>query len=215
MDVAIEKLERTDEKAASQGLPAARAERALALAYEGRVAEALAALRTDAPSSADGLRILGTVQRLAGAYADALATQRKAFAALPSGRGVTALRSTILIETGLNQLELGDIDAASASFDDALGLTRTLERRPVPESADLQVGLARVALARGRPEAAIPLLEEAAAFWNSFDAKSRWAAEARGLLDRARATHGAEARAGPRSPSAPRPRPEHASRLLR
>jgi serine/threonine-protein kinase len=188
MEAAIEKLETTDEKAASQGLPTARAERALALAYEGRVSEALtAALRTHAPSSADGLRILGTVQRIAGAHADALATQRKAAAALPAGPGTAVLRSTILIETGLNQLELGDVDAASASLDDALGLTRTLERRPVPESADLQVGLARVALARGRPDAAIPLLEEADAFWTRFDPKSRWAAEARRLLDRARA----------------------------
>ena len=44
--------------------------------------------------------------------------------------------------------------------------------------ADLLVGLGRVQLATGQPQAALAPLQEADAFWREFDGENRWAGEA-------------------------------------
>ena len=47
-----------------------------------------------------------------------------------------------------------------------------------PVRADLLVGLGRVQLATGQPQAALAPLQEADAFWREFDGANRWAGEA-------------------------------------
>jgi serine/threonine protein kinase/tetratricopeptide (TPR) repeat protein len=174
MDIALEKLGSSGARSA-QRLGAAGSDRALALAYTGRVDAALAALRAIATPTP---HVLGMVQRLAGAFAEALESQRKALAAVAPGPGASRARSLILTEMGLNQLELGDLDAATTSLKEALKLSGTFQRRPVPERADLLIGLGRVMLAQKKPADALALLEEADAFWRRFDGESRWAGEA-------------------------------------
>ena len=95
--------------------------------------------------------------------------------------------------TGLNHLELGDLEAANASLNEALTISRTLERRPVPERADILVGLGRALLARKQPADALPLVQEADAFWRTFDGESRWAGEASLWLGRTYAALGRDA----------------------
>jgi tetratricopeptide (TPR) repeat protein len=181
LDLAIEKLRSAGTRSA-QRLAAARSERALALAYTGAIDEALADLHAlDDPLP----RIVGIVERLSGAWGRALASQRKALGAVQSTGGENEIRSSVLTEMGLNQLELGDLDAAAASLEEALALSRRLQRRMVPDHADILVGLGRVALMRGRPHEALPLLEEADAFWRQFDGRSRWAGDTSLHLSRA------------------------------
>ena len=109
------------------------------------------------------------------------------------GPGANRARSRILTETGLNQLELGDVESASASLNEALTISRTLELRPLPERADMLVGLGRSLLARNRPADALPHLEDADGFWRTFDSESRWAGEASLWLGRTYAALGRDA----------------------
>jgi serine/threonine-protein kinase len=181
LDVAIDKLREATDRS-SQRLPAAQSERALALAYVGRIEAALAALAAiESPSP----RILGIVQRLSGAPAQALESQRRALAAITPGAGAQEAQAAVLTEIGLNQLELGDEDSASQSLAEALAISRGLDRQAGPEHADLLVGLGRAALARHRAAEALPLLEEASTFWQQFDPGSRWTGEANLYLARA------------------------------
>jgi serine/threonine protein kinase/tetratricopeptide (TPR) repeat protein len=189
LDVALGKLESSGVRSA-QSLAGAQSDRALALAYSGRVDEAMADLRAVvAPTP----RVLGIVQRLLGASAEALATQRKALADIAPGPRANRERSLILTEIGLNQLELGESEAAAGSLDEALKISNALEYRPVPDRADLLVGLGRTMLARKQPGEALPFLEEADSFWRQFDSESRWAGEASLWLGRAYVALGREA----------------------
>ena len=181
LDIALEKLGSSGARSA-QSVGAARSDRALALAYTGRVDAALADLRAVSDPTP---RVLGIVQRYSGTFSEALESQNKALAAIAPGPGASRARSLILTETGLNQLELGDVDAATGSLKEALKLSGTFQRRPVPERADLLVGLGRAMLARKQPADALPFLEEADGFWRTFDGESRWAAEASLWLGRA------------------------------
>jgi serine/threonine-protein kinase len=193
LETAIDKLSAAGIRS-SQSVDRARSERALALAYTGRVDQALAELRAiDTPSP----RILGIVQRLSGAYGEALGSQRQALAAITPGAAASRMRSLVLTEIGLNEIELGNVAGASTSLTEALTISRSLERRPVPEHADALVGLGRALLAAGQPAESRPLLEEADAFWRAFDGTSRWAGEASLWLGRSyvSAGRGAEAAA--------------------
>lgn len=192
-DVALDKLGSSGARSA-QSLAAARSERALALAHSGRVDAALADLRTiEAPTP----RLLGIVQRLSGNFTGALESQRKALGNITPGATANRARSLILTETGLNQLELGDLDAATSSLNEALKIADTLQRRPIPDRGDLLVGLGRAMLAQRRPADALPFLEEADAFWRGFEDDSRWAGETSLWLGLAYKALGRDADAGP------------------
>ena len=191
-DVALDKLGNSGARSA-QSLAAARSERALALAHSGRVDAALADLRAfDAPTP----RMLGIVQRLSGNFTAALESQRKALGNITPGAGADRARSLILTETGLNQLELGDLEPAIGSLNEALTISNTLQRRPIPDRADLLVGLGRAMLAQKRPADALPFLQEADAFWRTFEDESRWAGEASLWLGLAYKALGRDADAG-------------------
>ncbi len=84
----------------------------------------------------------------------------------------------VLIEFGLDQLELGKRGEASVALEEALGLSRRLQAATAPERADALVGLGRARMSLGHPVEALPLLEEADASWRGFDPENRWAGEA-------------------------------------
>jgi tetratricopeptide (TPR) repeat protein len=195
LNTAIEKLRGADDRS-SRRLADAQAERALAFAYTGRVDQALVDLRALSTANAS-LHILGIVQRLSGAFADALDSETKALASLPPGPKANRARSAVLTGLGLTQIERGEWEPAAASLNEALALSRILERRPVPDHADILIGLGRVALAHQRPGDALPWLEEADRFWRQFDRQSRWSGEASLWLGRAYAALDRDADATP------------------
>lgn len=109
LDVALDKLGNSGARSA-QSLSVARSERALALAYSGRVDAALADLRAfEAPTP----HLFGIVQRLSGDFTNALESQRKEQGGITPGPASTLARSQILTEIGLNQLALGDVESAT------------------------------------------------------------------------------------------------------
>jgi TolA-binding protein len=66
-----------------------------------------------------------------------------------------------------------------------------------PEGADLLLAAARVALARGQADVALPLVQNVDRFWSEFDPASRWAGEAAFWLARCYTGLGREADARP------------------
>ncbi len=163
-----------------------RAHRALALAYAGRVGEALEELqavvsemrKSDSASTALALRAQGSVLRMAGEAEEALRFHEESLAAIREGPRAERERVLGLIEIGLDQVELGRNAEAEASLSKALdGLTR-LQRRPTPLRADALLGLGRARLGLGRPEEALDPLEQADALWRGWDPRSPFAREA-------------------------------------
>jgi eukaryotic-like serine/threonine-protein kinase len=183
LDAAIDELGRTKERA-NQRLADARSERALALAYTGRIAQAATDL-ADVGTAPSHLRIRGIVQRFAGHHASALDSQRQALTGVRPGPGSERTRSLILTEIGLDLLEQDRVDGADAALSEALALSRAREHRPWPGHADILLGLGRVRLAQRRLSEAVDLLTEADGFWRRFDPDSRWTGEAALWLGRA------------------------------
>jgi hypothetical protein len=114
--------------------------------------------------------VLGIDKHLSGAFAEALESHRKALADIAHGAGSSRARSLILTEIGLNQLELEELELATGSLNEALKIPGALQRRPVPERADLLVGLGRPARTEAAGRSA-PFLEEANGFWLSSDSR--------------------------------------------
>jgi eukaryotic-like serine/threonine-protein kinase len=170
-----------------------RARRAVSLAYGGEIAVARTELEgalQQVRDAADAspfvpLYLRGIVERLAGEFAPALELQRRA---LDPER--TARRGLTLVEIGRDQLELDLLEEASRSLSEARAILAELDDRTDPDDADVLVGLGRVRLARGESAEALPLLEEADAFWREFDSENRWAGESAFWLGRAYAALG-------------------------
>jgi serine/threonine protein kinase len=135
------------------------------------------------------LQALGVVQRLAGDYPAALATQQQVLLQVDSG-GTEWDRAAVLTEIGLLQLELAQAEPALDALAQASALYDKLELFPSPARADVLVGLGRARLALDRARDALPSLEEADAFWRGFDAENRWAGEASWWLARCYAALG-------------------------
>jgi hypothetical protein len=84
-----------------------------------------------------------------------------------------------LSETGLAQLELGDLEAAEVAFAKAEALFARFQKAfTTPARVDLMIGTARAQMRRQEFAAALPALEKADAFWRDFATDSRWAGEA-------------------------------------
>jgi tetratricopeptide (TPR) repeat protein len=156
---------------------------AIALAYLGRIDEAqreLQPVRDRSPDVANrmwSLYVLGMVERFAGDYQAALREQLEGLG-LITGSKAKWNRVRALVEVGLDQLELGRHDEAIASLEEARALYLELETRMHPARAEVLVGLGRAHLGRGDGRKALPMLEEAVAFWRDFDPENRWAGEA-------------------------------------
>jgi tetratricopeptide (TPR) repeat protein len=82
-----------------------------------------------------------------------------------------------------------------AALEQARALFGELQPRVTPPHADALVGLGRANIETGRPDRALPLLEEADRFWRDFDPETRWAGEAALWLGRAYAQVGRAAEA--------------------
>jgi eukaryotic-like serine/threonine-protein kinase len=160
--------------------------RALALGYSGNLRgaqqeaermletyRAQEALPLDRP-----LDVSGLLQRLAGDPEGGLRAQQEALTAIQPGPRAPAQRMRVLAQIGLDHVELGRHDDASAALAEALALFKAHQKRTTPPHADTLVGLGRVKLGQGRPAEGLPLLEEADRFWRGLDADNRWAGEA-------------------------------------
>ena len=180
--------------------------RALALAYVGRTAEAQAriaplveAYRVHTPEHLNyAYYVQGVIARLAGRAAEGLALQRQAIAAASPGRNGEWQRMRILPEIGLAQVDAGLEERALESFDEALGLLQRLQTEASPMLAETWLGKGRALLALSRSVEARVVLAQADAFWRDFDGGSRWSGEAAFWLARADEALGrpGEARAG-------------------
>jgi serine/threonine-protein kinase len=158
--------------------------RAIALAYLGRTAEARAALqlvRERSPHVGNlmwALHVLGVVERLGGDPAAGLRAQEESFALIHDGPRAPWNRVRALVEIGLGQVELGRHAEAAATLERALALFAQLQTRMQPARAEALVGAGRAYIGQGDPARARPLLEEADGFWRAFNPESRWAGEA-------------------------------------
>lgn len=177
--------------------------RARALMLLGRLDEATQTLetlieryrRTGHSTVAAPTFLLGVTRRLAGDPARALALQQTTLGAVRQGPTQRRWSSRVLIEIGLNQLELGELQSARASLAEGLAIVQEKFRVPVPLGATARVGLGRIELAEGRPAAALPHLEAADAFWREADPDGRNAGEAAHWLSQALAGVGRDAEA--------------------
>jgi tetratricopeptide (TPR) repeat protein len=178
----------------------------LARAYRGQVADAestlrqlIAGFRSDDPSDravfGPPLHALGIIERLAGRFDAALATQREALGKFDEGVAGALDRLHVRTEIGLNQVALGRPAEAVETLRPAVADFTAIQIAPTPQRADALVGLGCAYLELGRPADAVPILEEADAFWRSFDAGNRWAGEAALWLGRAYAAVGRQAKA--------------------
>lgn len=167
----------------------ARFNRAIALAYLGRGAEAEAALRPlrDNPGVIGNrmwaLHVAGVVARLRGDFSAAIDAQTQSLELIVAGPRAPWDRVRNLAERGLAALAAGLREAAGADLAEARGLFEALGTSMHPAQAEVLVGLARLAIDGGDTSAARPLLEEAARFWQGFEPGSAGAAEVSGWLE--------------------------------
>jgi len=163
--------------------------RALALAYLGRMREAekqigpavalyLSTYRDPIYKPHRPLYVLGVVKRLTGDPRSALETERKALSLVEKDLVSDWESTPILAEIGLSQLDLGQYDEAVISLQQAESLFRKLQESMTPSHAETLTGLGRAKMALGNPEEALSLLQEADRFWAGFDANNRSAGEA-------------------------------------
>ncbi len=179
------------------GFPARHADnafrRALALAYQNRLAEAREILESTDPASQGaaafrGMLATGVTARFSGHPEAALAAFDQATALVDESPTSAISRFSLHYERGLAWLDLGDVETAQAAFDVAV---EALEySHPTPASADLHVALGRLALMRRNPDAAASHLEQGHAFWREFAPDSRGAGLAAAWLARGRSAQG-------------------------
>jgi tetratricopeptide (TPR) repeat protein len=165
----------------------------VALAYAGqqaeaeREAEALEALRSEVHDGFLFDSLVGTVDRLGGRPAAALARQLRALERLPDDPVRPYHRMRVLVERGLAELDLGLDVGAERSLLEALALSATEQRRDTPLRADAWVGLGVALGHQRRAVEALGYLERADAFWRGFDPDNPSAANAARLATTARA----------------------------
>jgi serine/threonine-protein kinase len=164
----------------------AQLNRAIALAYTGKVGEArqdIAPIVSGQRASGDAalnatLYVEGFLQRLAGNFPAALALQLESLALSQANPKAKLDEARALTEAGLNHVELGQFGDATQFLEKALARFKEMQPQVTPQRADALVGLGRAAMGQGRPADAYPLLQAADTFWREFDAENRWAGEA-------------------------------------
>jgi serine/threonine-protein kinase len=134
------------------------ADRALALAQSGNHLQAreMLAARLPKPGSPPdeserfALYSMGVATRLAGDSSHALGFQRQVLQSAIKGRSDELLHMKAAIEMGLAMLDLSSPHEASASFEQALAVSRKLQTDAAPDRTDILVGLARARAAAAR-----------------------------------------------------------------
>jgi FAD/FMN-containing dehydrogenase len=180
--------------------------RALALAYGGRLADALretgpavARLRASPPHLRQrGLHAVGVIHRLTGAVESAAELQQEAMKGAPESAVGTYQRARIRAELARLAVERGQSEQALSLLDGSPIPEMTAEAIAA-EGADWLLTRGRAALALGRTDEALADIERAAAFWSTHAPDSRWAGEASYWLGRCYAALGrrADARLAP------------------
>lgn len=187
---AAERLEEAVRRAVAVDVPSlvlnARTHFGMALAYLGRFEQAEMQLRQVLDQAGDldmrarhmSERNLGTSLRLQGRYADSLQWFEKGIAGASIHYNHRGDLAQGLLEAGLAQLDLGDVEAAQGLFVRADTIFKDVQKEhTTPARADLLVGMARVQMHRREYMDALPLLQKADQFWHDFDAENRWAGE--------------------------------------
>jgi tetratricopeptide (TPR) repeat protein len=146
---------------------------------------------------AQPLHALGVLQRLTGNHDAALRLQQEALASITEGPKAGRDRIPVMVEIGLDQLELGRHDTALTTLQEALGLMKALDAPPTPVREDALVGLGRLKTAQGLSTEGLPLLEEADRYWRDQAVESRWTGEAALWLGRCYVALGRSAEARP------------------
>ncbi|MED5621228.1 serine/threonine-protein kinase [Ideonella sp. BN130291] len=174
----------------------ARSHLALAQALNGELAQARAGIEAVATQLA-GTRVAPAVQARA-AYVRALVLRRSA-QPLPGALLEGLVESTDMspklqrermragAELGALLAAQGDQAGAARRLGDALAAFARLERQLTPPHAEALVAMAKLHLAQGRAQEALPLLERAHAYWQAADAPGPWAEAAAAALAQCRA----------------------------
>jgi tetratricopeptide (TPR) repeat protein len=177
--------------AASPEVATLTALHALALAHNGRIAEAQREIEAEIPGFATaapyfkqcGLHLAGVVRRMAGDLVGAAELQKQALEALPDSPIHAFQRARVHAELARLARERAEHEQALALLDGPPA--QTMLSDPIaPESADWLLTRGRALLALGRREQALATVLRTAAFWRDFAPQSRSAGEAAFWLGR-------------------------------
>jgi serine/threonine-protein kinase len=171
---------------------AARTNLALALAWSGRFSDATAQLAAILSKQTPPGRILsyqphhalGVVRRLQGDFAAALHEHETSLSVVQPGARHDLHRARVRTEIGLDLIALGRNEEAADTLRSVIAASSQLFITANPTQSDALVGLGRAHLARGAAAEARTSLAQADKFWQEFDARNRWAAEAAFWLGR-------------------------------
>ncbi|HTE39770.1 MAG TPA: serine/threonine-protein kinase, partial [Steroidobacteraceae bacterium] len=167
-------------------LPVAQATHATALLYLGRVVEAQTLLKDNAAlvgDSKDGTTMphwaaVGQAHGMVGEWEKSEQGYRTLLERTIDSVASARWRTVAWNGIGLAQLELGKTQAAMTSLRDADKFARIAYVSMTPPQADVLVSLTRAHLIQKSAPDALPLIEEADRFWQTYDARSRWGGEA-------------------------------------
>jgi eukaryotic-like serine/threonine-protein kinase len=181
---AVDDLQRLDTGEGSW-VPNATATYGIALAFAGQTAEAQRVLQASlksgkvaGPVLADTHNGLGLSALNSRNAAAALDHFQKALETAGPPDPPSRIRAAAVLGAGMAQLELGKLEEAEQSLQEADTAYRKIHQLPTPALADVQVARGRVAMLEGRTEDASQLFTEADEFWHGYESKSRWAREA-------------------------------------
>jgi serine/threonine protein kinase len=168
----------------------------LALAYDGRTADALQKIayvaehhpRMSNDSYDDTSYTRGLILRLSGRSAEALASQERALASIATSEANPVTRASVLVEIGLDELALERRDVAEAHLREASDLFARTLAQMVPAHADALIALAQIELAAGSCDRTLTGAERASVFWQKTAPATRWANDAEQWLARCRAS---------------------------
>jgi serine/threonine-protein kinase len=172
---------------------------AWALAYLGRHAEAhkLLAIAEQPDVKIEFplwfARVSGSIMRLGGDRAGAVAAFERALSLIPDGPRAEWDRMNVHAELGLAELEAGNLEVAQSHLSRAQQIAESLEVTLHPLYAETLSGLGRIELARGHAGAALPLFERVEKFWLEFDPQHAEARSAQRWTERARTVTGQSA----------------------
>ena len=181
---AVNDLQRLDTGEGSW-LPNATATYGTALVLAGQNAEAqrvlqesLSSGKAAGPALADTQNALGLSALSSNDAAGALEHFQKALETAGPPEAPTRIRAAAMLGAGMAQLELGKLQEAEQTLQEADAAYRKIYQLPTPALADVQVARGRVAMLEGRADDAAKLFTAADEFWQRYEAKSRWAREA-------------------------------------
>ncbi len=94
------------------------------------------------------------------------------------GEWSTELLAETQVRLGTALLDSGDIDLAQTTLDSAAAIYQRRQSGSIADTAELWIGLARVAFLRNDFDRALPLAQRADEFWQARGDQNRWAGEA-------------------------------------